>query len=169
MKIFPAIVIALGLILSSNYARATQPMAVCADNVSHTGCSEEITPVGVSTVAETGHLTKASAGVLVGFQVNNWSTSAGLTVMALDATAVPSNGTLAVCSYTNGTANTNPCIMKWYGVPPALSSSQPGTLGVNWAPGPFLHFQNGLVFVCSTTGPTTLTLSANCTFSAEVQ
>jgi len=150
-------------------AQAQQPTISCAWNTGHTNYACEESPAGVSSAAESGHVMRAKAGVMVGFQVNNWDTSAGKTVMALDANAIPANGTLAVCSYTNGTPNTNPCIMKWYGVPTAPSSSQPATLGANWAPGPNLHFYNGLVFVCSSTGPTSLTLSSQCTFSAELQ
>lgn len=149
-------------------ARAQTPSVACVYNAGHNNSACEITPSGVSTGAENGHVVKSTAGVLVGAQFNNWNTSGGVTVMALDATAVPSNGTLAVCSSINGTANTNPCILKWYGVPQAPSSSQPGTIGVSWAPGPMLKFQNGLVFVCSSTGPVTLTLTAECTFSAEI-
>jgi hypothetical protein len=150
-------------------AQAQQPVVSCVWDQGHNFTTCETTPAGVSTATENGHVVKKSAGVLVGFQVNNWNTGNGLTVMVLDATAIPPNGTLAVCSYTNGTPNTNPCIMKWYGVPIAPSSAQPGTLGANWAPGPMSHFSNGLAFVCSSTGPMTLTLSANCTFSAEIQ
>lgn len=162
-----AFALLLGLFLCAP-AMAQQAVTVCAQPASHEGsCANEITPSGVSTAPENGHIIEARPGVAIGFQVNNWSTSTGLTVMALDATTIPSNGTLATCSGTP--AQTNPCIAKWYGVPEATSSAQSGTLGVNWTPGPFLHFLNGLVLVCSSTGPTTLTLSANCTFSAEVQ
>lgn len=153
--------------LSLGCAHAQQPMSICVQNVSHTGCANEITPSGVSTTTENGHVAKATPGVLIGFQANNWATGNGLTVMAIDGTAVPSNGTLATCTGTS--AQTNPCIMKWYGIPAAGGTGQPATLSVFWSPGPPLHFLNGLVLACSSTGPTTLTLAANCTFSADAQ
>lgn len=140
---------------------------ICALNVQNANCAPEMTPSGVSTTAESGHIIKASQGVLIGLQLNNWDTSAGKTVMLLDATAVPSNGTIATC--TGLQSQTSPCIIKWYGVPAAPSAAQPATVGATWQPGPFVHFLNGLVAVCSSTGPTTLTLSAQCTFSAEIQ
>lgn len=147
---------------------AQETVTSCIQPASGIGsCATNLTPSGVSTAAESSHLVSSSAGLLSGFQANNFSTSTGLTVMALDASAVPANGTLATCTGTG--AQTNPCIMKWYGLPEAASSAQPATIAASWAPGPFLHFLNGLVFVCSSTGPTTLTLSANCTFSADIR
>ena len=158
----------LALFPLASGASAQQPVTPCAAPASHVGsCATELTPSGVSTATENGHVVSASPGVLSGFQANNWSVSTGLTVMALDATAVPSNGTLAACTGTG--AQTNPCILKWYGLGEAVGAGQPSTLAVNYAPGPFLHFLNGLVLVCSSTGPTTLTLSANCTFSSEIR
>lgn len=148
-------------------ALADQQVSVCAPNVSHTGCAGEITPSGVSTGQESGHILKASPGVLEDLQITNWSTSAGVTVMLLDTTAIPSNGTIATCTGTP--AQTSPCIMKWYGVGVAPSTSQPATVTASWQPGPWLHYLNGLVVVCSSTGPMTLTLTATCTFSGEVQ
>jgi hypothetical protein len=146
-------------------AHAQQQVIPCATNAAHTSAACEITPSGVSTAVESGHVVKTGGGVLIAANLNNWNASAGVTVMALDAAAVPANGTLAVCS---GVANANPCVMKWIGIPSAPSASQPSTANVSW-PGPFLHFLNGLVFVCSSTGPTTLTLTSECSFSAEVQ
>ena len=96
-------------------------------------------------------MVKASPGVLVAANLRNWNTAAGVTVMALDATAVLSNGTLAVFT---GVANASPCVMTSFGLPTAPSRSQPSTLNITWAPG---------------TVPTTLTLTAECTFSAEVE
>jgi hypothetical protein len=159
--------LALGLALLVGPSGAAEPVSQCAQNVAHLACATELTPSGVSTATESGHVIKAVEGVLSSFQVNNWLTSSGLTIMALDATAVPSNGTLATC--TGIRSQTNPCVMKWYGIAAAPSASQSTSYNGNYSPGPLLHFLNGLVFVCSSTGPTTLTLSANCTFSAEVQ
>jgi hypothetical protein len=126
-----------------------------------------VVPQGVSTTTESGHVIKAARGNLIGFQTNNWSVSTGLTIMVLDASTVPSNGSLVACT---GLPNqTNPCVIKWYGIAAAPSAAESSVLGANWASGPLPIFLNGLVLVCSTTGPYTLTLSANCTFSAEVQ
>ncbi len=146
-------------------AFAQSPVSICAESADHNNCANELTPKGISTGQESSHVIKATAGVLVGFQANNWSTTAGVTVMALDAITAPSNGTLAVCSGTP--AQTRPCILKWYGIGAAASATSPGTLGVAWPAGPPLHFLNGLVLVCSSTGPTTLTLTETCTFSTE--
>lgn len=162
------LIIAAFLALACSPALAQQPVTSCIQPASHNGsCATEESPVGVSTAIENGHLIKSGAGVLAGFQVNNWGTSAGVTVMAIDASAIPANTTLAACTGTP--AQTNPCVMKWYGVATAPSASQSSTLAASWAPGPFLHYFNGLVLVCSSTGPYVLTLSANCTFSGEVQ
>jgi hypothetical protein len=146
-------------------AGAQQQVVPCALNVSHSSAACEIAPSGISTATESGRVVKTGGGILIAANLNNWNASAGVTVMALDAAAVPANGTLSVCS---GVANANPCVLKWIGIPSAPSASQPSTANISW-PGPFLHFLNGLVFVCSSTGPTTLTLTAECTFSAEVQ
>jgi hypothetical protein len=164
-----ALVCALfGAWLSSN-ATAQESVQSCVFNYQHNSFVCEVTPTSISTAEENGHLIRNQQGVLIDFEANNWSTSAGITLMVLDATAIPSNGTLAACTSTNGTANANPCILKWYGVPAATSAGQPGTVNATWAPGPFLHYQAGLVFVCSTTGPFTLTLAANCTFSVDTE
>jgi hypothetical protein len=146
-------------------AHAQQQVVPCASNAAHTSAACEITPSGVSTAAEGGRVVKTGGGILIAANLNNWGTTSGVTVMALDAAAVPGNGVLSVCS---GAANANPCILKWVGIPSAPSASQPSTANVSW-PGPFLHFLNGLVFVCSSTGPTTLMLTAECTFSSEVE
>jgi hypothetical protein len=147
-------------------AGAQQQTISCASNVAHTSAACEAVPTGVSAAVESGHLIKNSGGVLIAANLNNWGTSSGVVVMALDAAAIPANGTLAACSGVN---NANGCIMAWYGLPTAPSASQPSTLQVNMMPGPFMRFQNGIVFVCSSSGPFTLTLSSECTFSAEVQ
>lgn len=162
------IIIAGFLAFLCSPALAQQSVTTCIQPVSHNGsCATEETPAGVSTAIENGHVMKSSPGVLAGFQVNNWGTSAGVTVMAIDGTAVPSNSTLPVC--TGMAAQANPCIMKWYGVGAAASATQPSSIGVSWSPGPFLRYFNGLVLACSSTGPYVLTLSANCTFSGEIQ
>lgn len=171
MRIYPlalAVCAFLGASIFSS-VHAAQPVAVCILTTGHTGCANELTPAGVSTAQESGHLVRNKPGVMAGFQVNNWNTAAGVTLMVLDGTSVPANGTLTACTYTNGTANINPCIMKWYGVPTAPSATQPATVSASWAPGPFLHFLNGIVLVCSSTGPTTLTLASTCTFSSDVE
>jgi hypothetical protein len=147
-------------------AGAQQQTISCASNVAHTSAVCEATPSGISTATESGHLVKTGGGVLIAANLNNWGTSSGVVVMALDAAAIPANGTLAACSGVN---NANGCIMAWYGLPTAPSASQPSTLQVNMMPGPFMRFQNGIVFVCSSSGPFALALTAECTFSAEVQ
>jgi hypothetical protein len=153
------------LIAFSLPANAQQQVINCASNVAHSSTACEIAPAGVSTAAESGHVVKTGAGILISANLNNWGASAGVTVMALDANAVPANGVLSVCS---GVANASPCILKWFGIPSAPSASAPSTSNISW-PGPFMHFLVGLVFVCSSTGPTTLTLTDECTFSSEVQ
>lgn len=133
---------------------AQAPESICIMSADHSQCLNELTPI-LSATTESSHVIKSSRGVLAGFQVNNWGTSTGLTVMVFDAAATPVNGTVAP--------------LKWYGIPAAPGAGQPATIAVNWAPGPMLHFLNGLVIACSSTGPTTLTLSSNCTFSAEIR
>lgn len=115
-----------------------------------------------------GTVLKGSAGTMVGFQANNFNTTNGLTVMLLDGTAVPTTGaTIAACT---GLSNqTNPCVMKEWGIPIAPTSTEPGTLGVTWNPGPYITAFNGFVVLCSSTGPLTYTAAANCTFTGEVQ
>lgn len=140
--------------LAGSPARAEQPVVSCAYNVQHTGAACEVTPV-VSAATESSHVIKAVPGVLIKFQVNNWNATDKLTVMLFDLAAAPVNGTVAP--------------IKWYGLSPAAAAGQPTTLTDTWIPGPMLHFLNGLVIACSTTGPTTLTLASDCTFSADVQ
>lgn len=94
-------------------------------------------------------------GGLFEFQVNNWSTTQSVTVMVLDSLTVPSNG-----------ATVSP--VKWYGIPVAPSSATPSGIGVSWIPDR-LYFNNGITIVCSTTGPTTYTPAATCTFSGGAQ
>jgi hypothetical protein len=98
----------LGLLLALP-AGAQQQVVPCASNVAHNSTACEITPSGVSTATESGRVVKTGGGILIAANLNNWNASAGVTVMALDAAAVPANGTLAVCS---GVANANPRVMN---------------------------------------------------------
>lgn len=165
MKKQIALALAL-LICSANFSFAQAPTPLCIKDPANQSCVTELAPA-FSSAAESGHLFRSKEGVTSGFQVNNLSTSTGLNVFALDASSIPVNGTLATCT---GLFNQiTPCIMKNYGIGVALSSSQASTLGVSWGSGPNLHYFNGFVLVCSSTNPPTLTLSSNCTFSAEIQ
>jgi len=160
------IITLLGAFFAPSFAYAQSPTPLCIRNPKTQSCATDLPPV-FSTAQESGHLFKNSEGVTAGFQVNNFLTANGLQIFALDANAIPSNSTLATC--TGLASQPTPCIMKTYGIAAAPSSSQSATLGANWAPGPNLHYYSGFVLVCSSTAPPTLTLSANCMFSAEIE
>jgi hypothetical protein len=147
--------------------QAQQQTVSCALDNSHTKTACEITPAA-STSIEAGHVIKSGAGVLASATINNWGTSGGVTVFALDATAIPSNGTLPGCNYASGEYS-SPCILKAFGLAQATSANQPTTLTLNYQPGPFPHYQSGLVFVCSSTGSFSFTATSECTFSVEAQ
>lgn len=94
-------------------------------------------------------------GSLFEFQVNNWSTTQSVTVLVLDSLTVPTSG-----------ATVSP--VRWYGIPVAPSAATPAGVGVSWIPD-YLFFNSGLTILCSTTGPTTYTPAATCTFSGAAQ
>jgi hypothetical protein len=114
-----------------------------------------------SSAVESSHIFKTTGGTLAGFQVNNTAGSS-LWAMVFDASTAPTGGGAAVTGCTTPSAS-RPCVLKWYYFGPT------STIGVSWASGPFIQSQTGIVIACSSTGPFTLTYSANCTFSAEVQ
>lgn len=87
----------------------------------------------------------AGPGYLNGVQVN--STSAAVWVLLFNATSAPSNGAVTP-------------VKAWQ-----IGTNQ--TLAASWA-GAALQLGIGITVACSTTGPTTLTLSGTCTFSGEV-
>lgn len=166
-----AFIVATLIALVCTPAAAQQPVVSCIFDPVHTRTVCENTPLN-STAAEASHLFRGGGannsvpGLLSSIDVANWSGSANLTVMLVDANAIPGAGTLNAC--TASPNNNSACILKWFSVATA-NGTAPGIFTRSWAPGPVLHFQNGLVALCSTTGPTTFTPSANCTFSAEVE
>jgi hypothetical protein len=70
--------------------------------------------------------------------------------MLVDAAAVPAAGGAVVAP------------VKWWQV--AVNS----TLAVSWAP-TALQLANGIILLCSTTGPFTYTATSTCEFSGETQ
>ena len=141
-------------------ASAQQPVAPCAELPNTQGCATTIQPQASATAVESSHVFKASGpSTAVDFQVNN--TSGGtLWVMLFDAATAPTGAGAAVAGCTNA-ATARPCVAKWYQI------GANSTIGVSWSPGPFPALQTGQVVACSSTGPFTLTYSANCTFSGE--
>jgi len=99
-----------------------------------------------STVAESSHVLKATAGSLFGFSATSGA-SAGY-VLLFDAATAPNDGT----------------------VTPKLCYSIPAssTTGASWIDYP-LAFNTGIVAVFSTTGCFTKTASATAFFNAQVQ
>ena len=107
-----------------------------------------IVPVA-SAALESSHVLKGSAGNLYGFQVNFGTCgSPPCWIMLFDATSLPANGAVTP--------------IKWYQVGANTTAT------ITWEPGPALRFNNGLVVGCSTTGPFTLTATAQCAISGEV-
>jgi nucleoside phosphorylase len=102
-----------------------------------------ITPV-VSSILESNHIMKGSAGTLYSFQAN--STSVGGYVMLFNATSAPADGAVTPIKVWQIGAQT--------------------TLGIGCNPP--LAFSIGIVLVFSTTGPFTKTASATAYFSGEV-
>jgi hypothetical protein len=140
-------------------SKAQTPVKPCAQ-VQGGGCSEIIQPQATSTALESSHVFKASGpSTAVDFQVNNTSGSE-LWVMLIDGTVAPTGAGAAIAGCATA-ATTRPCVAKWYQI------GANSTLGVSWAPGPFLWLLTGQVLLCSSTGPFTITYSANCTFSGE--
>jgi hypothetical protein len=102
---------------------------------------------------------KNAPGYLFEFQVNNWSTSVPLTVFLIDATSsnIP----------TSGQTITVP-IAKTYSLPVAPESGVASGVNATWIPNK-LNFGNGILVLCSSTGPTTYTASSTCTMSGATQ
>ena|ERR1700731_1295171 len=156
------IVLALVLICTFNCgARAQQAVKSCAETPGNqASCGTSIQPQASATAVESSHVFKTSGpSAAVDFQVNNTSGST-LWVMLIDGATPPagSGAAIAGCSAAN---TARPCVAKWYQI------GANSTIGVSWAPGPFVWLQTGQVVVCSSTGPFTLTYSVNCTFSGE--
>ena len=108
------------------------------------------TTIVKSGALESGHVLKATPGVLADLQVNLVTcASAPCWVMLIDATGIPSNGAVTP--------------VRWY------QASANSTIEANRFSGTPLGFAVGIVAVCSTTGPFTLTLTVQCAISAEVQ
>ena len=149
--------------LSAAPALAQAPVANCAKGTSAAqadsyGCL--LQPQTTASAVESSHVFKATGpSTAVDFQVNNTSGST-LWVMLFDAASAPTGGGAAVTGCTNAAAS-RPCVAKWYQI------GANSTIGVTWAAGPFLQLQSGQVLACSSTGPFTLTYSANCVFSGE--
>ena len=85
--------------MATNSVSAFGQFLLHFDN-SHAKTACEITPVA-STSIEAGHVIKSGPGVLASATINNWGTDAGVTVFVLDATSIPSNGTLPGCDYAS--------------------------------------------------------------------
>lgn len=146
-----------GFFVSGAQAQGIQRLCAEGQNQS---CATVIGPQASATAIESNHVFKASGpATAVDFQVNNTSASA-LWVMLFDAASAPAGAGAAVTGCTNNSA-ARPCVAKWYQI------GANSTIGVSWSSGPFLSLQTGQVVVCSSTGPFTLTYSANCTFSGE--
>lgn len=127
-------------------------------------CTPALAQTKATTSAvESSHVFCTVPCQVYGGQVNNTNASARW-VMMFDATTAPSNGAVTGCTTA---VTTRPCIIKWYQI--AANS----TLGI-WDPFAFqgasrLPVSSGLVLMCSSTGPFTLTATADCTFSFETQ
>jgi hypothetical protein len=120
-------------------------------------------PQTTASAVESSHVfvTPTVPPALIDFQVNNTSASV-IYVYVFDATVAPTGGGAAVTGCTNAAA-ARPCVLKSYQV------GANSTIGVTWAPGPFLQAQTGIVIACSSTFPFTLTYSVSCAFSGEMQ
>ncbi len=150
------------LALWCGLACAAEDIQVCAPIPDVTqpgvrGCYPIIQPQGTASAVESYHVLKVGPANVQGFQVNNTNASMRW-VMLFDSATVPVDGPVTGC--TNPAA-ARPCVAKWYQV----SGTTP--LGVMWAPGPALGLNAGAVLVCSSSGPFTLMLAADCTFSGE--
>lgn len=114
-----------------------------------------------STAVESGHVFLSQSGGnannFYGGQVNTHASS--VWVFLIDGTSIPANGTLGGCG---DSVHASGCVAKWWQV--AANS----TISIDAAFGP-IGLQNGAVLVCSSTGDFTLTLSATCLFSGDVQ
>jgi hypothetical protein len=141
---------------------AQQPVLSCAEGFNSSSSTSSaclIQPQATSTATEGSHVFKASGPVtLVDFNVNNGAGAAW--VMVVDAATAPTGSGAAIAGCTNA-ATPRPCVVKWYQV--AANT----TVNASWIPGPFPQMQTGLVILCSSTGPFTVTYATTCTFSAE--
>ena len=139
---------------------AQAPTFNCAPGSGAQSAGCLLSPTTTASAVESSHVFKASGpSTAVDFQVNNTSGST-LWVMLFDAATAPTGGGAAVTGCSNAAA-ARPCVAKWYQI------GANSTIGVTWSAGPFLQLQTGQVVACSSTGPFTLTYSANCTFSGE--
>lgn len=151
--------IAASLFVASQ-AFAQSPTPNCQLGADGVSCTRIARPLGISASAvESSHVMKASPGTVTGFQVNN-TNAAARWVFLLNATSAPSNGALVGCA--NAAPSTPPCVAKFYQI------GATSTIGVSWSPGPPLFLDAGIVLMCSSTGPFTLTAAADCTFSGEI-
>lgn len=157
-------IILAGLLAFLGYcmpAYAAQDVTLCAQGVtagSSDSCAHLIQPQASASALESSHVLKSSGpATVVRFQVNN-TTASAMWVMVFDASTAPSAGAVTGCA-TYGSSR--PCVAEWYQVPAN------STLNASFSSGPFPQLQTGLVLACSSTGPFTLTYSANCTFSGE--
>ena len=150
-------------LLISLPAHAQAPVANCAKGTSAADADSYaclLQPQASASAVESSHVFKTTGpATAVDFQVNNTSGST-LWVMVFDAATAPTGGGAAVTGCTNAAA-ARPCVAKWYQI------GANSTIGVTWSAGPFVQLQTGMVVACSSTGPFTLTYSANCTFSGE--
>jgi len=156
------IALALGLLCALlNPAAAQQTVKSCAETPNNqSSCGTSIQPQATATAVESSHVFKASGpSAAVDFQVNNTSGSS-LWVMLIDGAVAPTGAGAAIAGCTTA-ATARPCVAKWYQI------GANSTIGVSWSPGPYVWLQTGQVVACSSTGPFTLTYSANCTFSGE--
>ena len=155
-------IFALAMLLGGiSHAVAQQAVKLCAETPnSPQSCGTTIQPQATATAVESSHVFKTSGpSAAVDFQVNNTSGST-LWVMLIDAAVAPTGSGAAIAGCTTA-ATARPCVAKWY----QIGANQ--TLGVSWSPGPFVWLQTGQIVACSSTGPFTITYSANCTFSGE--
>jgi|ERR1700722_9149088 len=146
------------LLLIPYCAAAQTPTESCLPGPAQAGCATILQPIG-STAAESSHVLKVGPTNIIGFQMNNTSSSASWALL-YDGNAVPVNGTLPGCANAQ---TGRPCIAKYYQLPANT------TVGASWAPGPGIALQQGAILLCSSTGPYTLTLTANCVFSGDIQ
>lgn len=147
----------LALVLSP--AMAQSSVQSCAPTFAGSSCAISLPAIaGTQSITASNVVLKSTPGIVVGFQVNNTSSSSRW-LFLFNGTAAPSNGAIVGCSNTSPSAG---CISKYYQL-----AGNTG-IGVTWSPGPFLRMSFGAVLACSSTGPYTLTLATDCTFSAEI-
>lgn len=143
--VIAALAFLLGLSCSA-LAQQAQPVVI----VPSVGSGVGIAPVA-SAAVESSHILKSTPGNLYSMAVSfGTCASTPCWILLLDSATVPADGTVAP--------------VKWFQVATANT-----TTVVSWLSGPPVKFANGIVAVCSTTGPFTKTATAQCGFSAEVQ